>query len=276
MVTLHNIREAAQALGISNRALCIHASLRSFGKVEGGASAVVEGLLAEGCTVMVPTFSWTFAVPPSGARPTQNGWNYDAYAGPTAGIGRVYRPDTVEIDREDMGAIAAAVVARPERTRGNHPLCSFAVVGPLAHALIAGQRPLNVWGPFNALAEADGLVVLMGVALDKMTLLHAAEQMAGRNPFRRWANGPDGQPMQVEVGGCSHGFGSFGPVLSSLESTARVGASAWRVFPAKDALHAAASAIRDNPQLTHCGDPECGRCRDAVLGGPVLTNSRRR
>lgn len=272
MVTLHNIREAVQALGLSGRALCVHASLRSFGHVEGGPSTVVEALLAEGCTVMVPTFSWTFAVPPSGPRRPQNAWDYDSFDQPTAGIGRVYRPDTAEIDREDMGAIAAAVVAMPGRVRGNHPLCSFAAVGPLAHALIAEQRPLSVWGPFRALAEAEGFVVLMGVALDNMTLLHLAEQMAGRNPFRRWANGPDGQPMEVETGGCSAGFDSLEPVLSSFESTARVGASAWRVFPARDALDAAASAIRDNPQLTHCGDPECGRCRDAVLGGPILTN----
>ncbi len=271
MVTVQNIREATQALALSGRALCVHASLRSFGWVDGGASAVVDGLLAEGCTIMVPTFSWTFAVPPSGPRRPQNAWDYDSFDQPTAGIGCVYGADTVEIDKEDMGAIAAAVLARLGRMRGNHPLCSFAAVGPLARALIAEQQPLNVWGPLRALAEAEGFVVLMGVALDKMTLLHAAEQMAGRNPFRRWANGPHGEPMEVETGGCSAGFDSLEPVLSSFESTATVGASAWRAFPAREALHAAASAIRENPEVTHCGNLECGRCRDAVAGGPVLT-----
>jgi len=65
-------------------------------------------------------------------------------------------------------------------------------VGPLAQQLISGQQPLNVYAPFRALAEAGGWVVLMGVGPDKLTLLHYAEQLAGRIPFRRWANDPAG------------------------------------------------------------------------------------
>jgi len=64
-----DIRQAVRDLGLAARPLCVHASLRSFGSVEGGARAVVDGLLAEGCTVLVPTFSWGFAVrPPCPAR----------------------------------------------------------------------------------------------------------------------------------------------------------------------------------------------------------------
>ena len=270
MVSKETVTDAVRQLGLSGRALCVHASLRSFGKVEGGALAVVDGLLAEGCTVMVPAFSWTFAVPPTDSRPARNGWDYEAYAGPTEGIGRVYTPDTVEIDERDMGAVAAEVIARPERLRGNHPLCSFAALGPVANKLIAEQAPLRVSAPLEALAEADGFVILMGVGLENMTLLHVAEQLAGRNPFRRWANGPDGQAMQVEVGGCSHGFAGFEPILSPLTKERRVGESLWRILPAKAALAVAAAAIRENPMITHCCDSQCGRCRDAVLGGPIL------
>ncbi|MBI4640625.1 MAG: AAC(3) family N-acetyltransferase [Candidatus Tectomicrobia bacterium] len=97
MVTAQDIREAVRDLGVSGRPLCVHSSLRSFGWVEGGASAVVEGLLSEGCTVMVPTFSYTFAVPPPpGRRLARNGWNYDTVEGPTSGIGRVYSPESIE------------------------------------------------------------------------------------------------------------------------------------------------------------------------------------
>jgi hypothetical protein len=35
-------------------------------------------------------------------------------------------------------------------------------------------------------------------------------------------------------------------------------------------LRAAAAAIRANPEITHCGDRECGTCPDAVLGGPII------
>jgi aminoglycoside N3'-acetyltransferase len=271
MVSIRDISEAVRQLGLSRQPLCVHSSLRSFGWVEGGASAVLDGLLSEGCTVMVPAFSWTFAVPPSGARPARNAWDYDTFEGPRSGIGCVYTSDSTEIDKEDMGAVAAAIVARPERIRGDHPLCSFAAVGPLANELIAGQRPLHVWAPLEALVDVSGSVLLMGVGLEKMTLLHLAEQVAGRNPFRRWANGPEGTPTEVQVGGCSHGFDDFESVLAPFEGKAMIGASVWRVFPAKATVDAAARAMRRDPMISHCGDPECGRCNDAVLGGPILT-----
>src|SRR2546421_900237 len=103
IVTADEIRTAARALCLSGRPLCIHSSLRSFGRVEGGAPALVAALLAEGCTVLVPTFSWSFAVPPTRRLP-RNGWDYDAFPGRTSGIGRVYTPDAMEIDA-DMGTV---------------------------------------------------------------------------------------------------------------------------------------------------------------------------
>lgn len=269
-VTIQDIRFAIQDLRLSGRPLCVHASLRSFGWVEGGAQAIVDGLLADGCSVMVPAFSWAFAVPPpEDMRPARNGWDYDAYVGPTAGLGRVYSPEAMDIDR-DMGAIPAAIMDMPRRVRGNHPICSFCAVGPLAARLVSEQGPLNVYAPFRALAEAAGTVVLMGVGFDKMTLLHCAEQMAGRTMFRRWANGPDGREMQVEAGGCSGGFSRLEPVLSSLERRTTVGRSLWRVFPAREALDAAARTIRENPEMVHCDNSRCGRCNDAAAGGPLV------
>ena len=43
------------------------------------------------------------------------------------------------IDR-NMGAIPRAVLARPERQRGDHPLASFSAIGPLASDLVGGQH----------------------------------------------------------------------------------------------------------------------------------------
>ena len=88
--------------------------------------------------------------------------------------------------------------------------------------------------------------------------------------FRRWANGADGQPVEVAEGGCSGGFINLKPVLSPPMTTVTVGTSLWRIFPALAAVDAAAEAIRLNPMITHCGKPSCLECRDAVLGGPVL------
>jgi aminoglycoside N3'-acetyltransferase len=271
-VTAGQIRAAARALGLSDRPLCVHSSLRSFGRVAGGAQTVIDGLLAEGCTVMVPTFSYdAFWIDPlPHQRRERNGTDYADPPPERPGDHRVYTPDSLELQPGTMGAIPAAVLTRPGRSRGDHPLCSFSAIGPLAHRLIAPQAPLRIWGPLEALAEADGAIVLMGVGLDRMTFLHLAEQRAGRTPFRSWANGPDGTPMEVEDGACSRGFPRLGPCLAALRRQTVVGQSVWHAYDAKGTLSAAAEAIRRHPFLTRCDRPICRECDDAILGGPIL------
>jgi aminoglycoside N3'-acetyltransferase len=269
-VTLIDLQQALRSLGLSGRPVCVHASLSSFGRVEGGAETIVQAFLDEGSTLMVPAFSWNYAVPPPPhLRFPRNGWDYENYAGSTAGLGRRYTPATQDIDR-DMGAVAAAVVHHPQRVRGDHPICSFAAVGPQAEALIAGQQPGEVYAPLLALADQGGFVLLIGTGLTNLTLVHAAEKAAGRVLFRRWANDTSGRPMAVDTGGCSDGFEQLAPVLAPLRQTERVGQSLWQLFPAQPALAALAAAIRENPSLTRCENPTCDRCRDAVAGGPLL------
>lgn len=271
VVTQSDILKTVQALGLREQPLCVHASLRSFGWVEGGAQTVIDGMLAAGCTVLVPAFSDEFGVPPL---PTmhrlQNGSDYDwVMRKAWPGVGKIYTPESNAIESAEMGAIPAAVIQMPGRSRGNHPLCSFAAVGPLAQTLVAGQAPFAVNAPLATLAAMNGYVVLMGVGLESMTLLHLAEQQAERNLFRRWANDRHGKTIEVEMGGCSDGFGKLEPILAPLLMKAQVGQSHWRIFPARATLTVATEAIRCDPRITHCGRSPC-RCDDAVLGGPLL------
>ena len=231
---------------------------------------MIEGILAEGCTLLVPTFSWVYqARPPQGRRPAQNSFDYDRLDWAESRTGLRYMPDNTEIDA-DMGIIPATVLRMPGRVRGEHPLCSVTAIGPLARDLISGQAPLDVNAPLMTLAEFDGLVILMGVGLERMTLIHAAEQLAGRNLFRRWASSPDGETLEVETGGCSEGFGNLRSALAPVTNEVRVGESTWLVFNAQSALAAASCAIVENPSVTHCSRPDWHRCDDAILGGPIL------
>jgi aminoglycoside 3-N-acetyltransferase len=267
-----DLRAGIRGLGLSGRPVCVHASLRSFGigvRVEAG--ELVRAFLDEGCTLMVPTFSDGFAVwPPEDQRPPRNGTDYGRPRTPQPGEGRIYTPDAAEVTVAEMGVLSATVASWPGRRRGEHPLNSFAAIGPLADALIASQRPLDVFAPFRALGERGGQALLIGVGLTNMTLLHHAEELAGRQLFRRWANGRDGRPMQAQTGGCSGGFDAFEPHVGQHARETSVGASPWRVFPAAATLAAAAAAIRAQPRITVCANPRCERCRDAVLGGPIL------
>ena len=274
-VTRQDIRHALRALGLSGQPVCLHSSVRSFGHVDEGAVTIVRSFLEEGCTILVPTFSSNFAVaPPPHLQFERNGWDYDADLAPNPASDKIYAPEVSDIDR-DMGAIPMAVVAWPDRVRGKHPLDSFTAVGPRATELVAGQAPLDVYAPLAVLVQMGGFVLLTGVGLERMTLLHLAEKEAGRTLFRRWAKGADGEPTIVEVGGCSEGFGNLEPYLRPVMRTTVVGQSMWKVFPADQVLGCATAAISTEPQITHCGVATCGRCHDAVAGGPILSAVRR-
>lgn len=267
-VTGGQIRETLGRHGIVGVCVCIHSSFRSFGKVEGGPDAVIDAFLAEGNTVMTPTFSNSYLVPPPpGDRPERNGIDYEKAV--FERHDRVFRPDAETIDVETMGAIPAAVVRRPGRKRGNHPTHSFSAIGPLAAALTAPQSRENIYGALQSLAEHDGLVVLMGVGFDRMTLLHLAEHRAGRRPFVRWVNDGGGKVVRSPVGSCSIGFNRFEPVLAPYVRRLSVGPSVWTIGRARELLRAAEEAIRADPDMTRCS-PDCIRCRDAIAGGPLL------
>lgn len=274
VVRVKEIRRSVEELGLSHSPLCLHSSLRSFGYVKGGATTVITGLVEQGCTVLVPSFSYQlFAVNPSPCpHLPRNGWGTGAPSGARAGANRIYSSSIDDIDKKEMGEIPAALLGMPNRVRGNHPLCSFSAVGPLAQRLVSVQTPTDVLAPLRELAELNGYVLLAGVGLEKMTLLHLAEEQAGRNLFRRWANNAEGKPMMVAVGGCSKGFPRLKATVGEYASTRVVGESIWQVYPALETLAAATEAIRQDPEVTHCGDRQCERCEDAVQGGPILTS----
>ncbi len=269
-VTLDDVTQAISQADVAGRPVCLHSSLSSFGYVRGGPATVVDAFLNGGGTLLVPTFSWeAYAVttPPPELRPSRNGTDYDAL--PSKDTLRVFSPTDDDVAKA-MGAIPAEVLKRHGRERGNHPLCSFAAMGPRARRLVECQTPTEVFAPLAMLARDGGFVVLAGVGLDRMTLLHHAEQVAGRTLFRRWARADGGEVAMVAVGGCSEGFGRFDEELFSIETRVMVGGSAWRVFPAQAALEIVAAAIKRDPTLARCGAPGCERCADAVLGGPLL------
>lgn len=251
-VMLDDIHAAITQMDLAGKPLCVHASLRSFGHVQDGAQTIVEGVLQQGCTVMVPTHSYsTYSMPPPGE-------HKDNLSGP------FYSPESNAIDAGSMGAIPVYVLQKTGRVRGNHPLDSFTAVGPLASQLVEGQSYEDVYAPVRVLGQVGGYIVMMGVGLNRLTALHHAERLAGRPLFTMWAKGVDGQPTQVRIGGCSEGFVNFDPIFAPIERQIHVGQSLWRIFPVEPMLALAVAAIRANPMITHCGNPECGECNTNV------------
>lgn len=272
-VSVSELVAGVDELGIAGQPVLAHVSLRSFGApVASGADGLLDALLSRGCTVLVPSFSEPqFRVdPPVTTRPARNGVDYSRlpWAVAPEASGQPYSTDCGLINAR-LGALPAALIARADARRGRHPLNSFAAIGPLAAELVSTQSPTDVYAPLRKLVEHDGVVLLVGVGLNRMTLLHLAEQRSGRQLFVRWALGADGRVITVEVGSCSEGFPRFEPHLAGLSRSTTVGASRWAAYPAGPVLDAAVAAIENEPTITRCADAGCLACRDAVAGGPV-------
>lgn len=263
---------AADKLTSANRPLMLHASLRSFGApIAGGTDTLLDALLTHGRTVLVPAFTEPqFRLPPPAAlRPARNGVDYGSFpADPQPSDGGAYTPGCGLINAS-LGVFPANLLKRAGAVRGNHPLNSFAALGPQAEELIAAQSPTDVYGPVRELAACAGQILLIGVGLNRMTALHLAEQQSGRRLFLRWAKAAAGQVSMFEVGSCSEGFPQLEPVLGPHARSAVLGDSQWRVFPARQVLETASAAMREDQGITRCDDGDCRLCRDSIAGGPT-------
>ena len=273
MISLSVLRDAIRALNLPGTCVCLHASMRSFGEpVEGGADGVLQAFLESGCTVMMPAFSDMYEVQPVPPyMPPRNGaGDYAGFLLRTYTPPEPYTPSSNRISTEEMGILAQRLLNQPGRVRGSNPLNSFAAWGPQAHQLIDGQSPRFVYAPFEALCRLDGYVLLMGVSLESATILHYAEQKAGRTPFVRWAQNPEGRTIPVSVGSCSLGFDRLLPAVQDAVRQIPVAQSLWTCCKAQDIVRLCANALLRDPALSHCGNPACERCNDAVQGGPLL------
>lgn len=273
MILKSEIWDAVNTLGISHSEVCVHSSMRSLGdQVEGGIKGLIEAFLGNGCTLLVPTFSDMFeAKPVERYMPERNGaGDYSFLLNKSYEEEKRFSVSSQELTVEEMGAFPLHILKDPRRVRGNHPLNSFTALGERAEALVRGQTPRDVYAPLEQLTDDGGFVLLIGVSLTSATIIHYAEQLAGRNPFIRWARNVDGHVIPVSAGGCSEGFQHFQEHLRPFEKTATVGKSLWRCYRAGDVVETCRKLIAGDPTITHCGDALCDRCNDAVKGGPKL------
>jgi aminoglycoside 3-N-acetyltransferase len=161
-ITREAIGQALKALGIRRgQAIVVHGSLKRFGRVEGGAEAVVEALLEavgpEGLVTM-PVYS---------SSEDQNG---DLLREPA--------PDTPV----STGVIPAEFRRHPQAVFAPHPLYAYAFYGKDAVELARKcERLLVPYGadqPLTCLFPRQGLIVQLGVDDITNTSIHVAEEMA--------------------------------------------------------------------------------------------------
>lgn len=266
---------AITELGLNGSEVCIHSSMKSFSvDIKCGINGMINAFLEQKCTIMVPTFSDIYeARPVSKYMPAYNGaGDYSYFLEKTETDIASFDITSKEISAEDMGVFSQYVLNDGKSVRGNHPLNSFTALGNRARKLVSGQTPKNVYAPLKQLCDDDGYVLLIGVGLEAATIIHFAEQSAGRTPFIRWAYGRERNVIPVSTGGCSKGFEHFNGILSSYAKKVTVAKSDWVCYKAATIVNVCQKYIEDNPYITHCGNKYCDRCNDAVHGGPILND----
>ena len=268
IVTEREIVEGLRALGFDgSRPVIVHASLRSFGWVEGGAATVCRALLSACGTVVAPAFTddvCRVPAPPGLLRPhnavlVADGWEqFDAALARAEPFTR-----STPINRE-LGRIPETLRREFPHARSSHPSTSFIAAGPRAEQVVGAVRLDHPLGPIEAVEQLDGDVLLLGVGHDKDTAIHLAEQRLGRSRFYRYAKWSEGVWMELpNIPGESDGFDAIEPLLVADTREGDIGTCRARAVRVRRVLAAAEEMILADSAALLCNDADCERCRAA-------------
>jgi aminoglycoside 3-N-acetyltransferase len=240
-----------EGFNLRGNQVVVHASLSSFGHVEGGAPALCAALLeaiGDGGTILLPAF--TYGETLSGVTPVR----------PVA-----YHPD-LPVSRV-IGAVAEAFRHVPGVLRSSHPTHSFCAWGRQAREVLSTQRDNNPLGPIKKLNVVQGQVLLLGVSLQAAAAIYLAEERGGaralsrRTALRVNAAGYAERVVLENVPGCNRGFGKLEQHLDpSKVRTAALPRGAVRKIPIRYLVQLATTVLERDPRALSCDQPDCDSC----------------
>ncbi len=252
-VTEQDVRDGLRLLGLNESpAVIVHSSLKSFGRVEGGALTVCRALVSVCRTVLMPAFTdhlTSLRTAPPGLERPDNAYrmapSWEAF---DAALARAVGFSTdLPIDPE-IGVVPETLRREVAHVRSLHPMLSFIAVGEHAADLVGAARLYWPLGPIEVLARLGGSVLLLGVGHDRNTAIHLAEQQLGRSRFWRYAKAAEGVWMELpNIPGESDRFTDIESELSEVTSEVRIGLCRARRVAVRDVLATATQMIRADP-----------------------------
>lgn len=237
---IHDIR----AMGVRpGDLLLVHSSLKSIGRVDGGAPTVarafIDAVSPDG-SVFVPTYTYD-----------QHPW--DAASAPSV-----------------VGAITEAFRHLPGVIRSLHCTHSVAGAGPEAHQILQGHEltdPFSIDSPLGKLWKRNAWVLLLGCDHRSSSIIHVAEEAEQVPQLARTREqtilSKDG-PRRVTVRrpGSSHDFWKIDAPLRARGAIidGYIGHARCMLIRAEEIVETARHLLRDSPAALLCDDPACESC----------------
>jgi aminoglycoside 3-N-acetyltransferase len=254
-LNLIRIRSCLLELGLVDHPVIVHASVKAFGYINGGADTLVRALVETTAGVLAPTFTYKTMITPE-VGPAFNGIKY----GSETALNALVQPFHPEMPADPMmGMLPESLRTHPAARRTFHPILSFA--GVRADEALDAQTLYNPLAPIGVLAEKGGWVVLLGIDHSVNTSIHYAEKLAGRRQFVRWALTRDRIVECPGFPGDSSGFGVIAEDLRSETRRVQIGVAGVQAVPLKRLFEAVASRLRRNSLDLLCDRPDCDRCQ---------------
>ena len=254
MVSYSDLKLGLTKLGLTDRLVIAHASLKAFGPIDGGAETLLRILMASTRGLVMPTFTYKTMVTPM-VGPPNNGLTY----GKDDGLNKMAEPFYPDMPVDPMiGILAEALRKHPAAKRTSHPIQSFA--GLNADAVLDSQTIYDPLAPIGSLIDHDGWVLLLGVDHTVNTSIHYAEKLAGRRQFIRWALTRD---RIVECPGFPGDSSGFNQIAGDLEKDLRrveIGNATVQAIPLKKLIQAGVDQIKQDPLALLCQREDCERC----------------
>lgn len=238
-VTAQQLARAFEELGLGGQHAIVHASLRSFGQIEGGAATLLGELLRSAATLSAPAFTYSTLLP----TPTSNPYNQ-------------FHPG-LRVSR-DIGRLPQQMVEHPAMHRSFHPALSFVALGDEARYITESQSLESPYSPIGALYDLDGLALLLGVDHSSNTSIHYGEYLAGMPLLTRYVP-LGGRVVPTSFPNCSADFEHIAPYVQGRKVV--VGRATLQAYRVRDLVDGAMQLLRHNPEGLLCSHVHC-RCRE--------------
>jgi len=253
-VSYSDLKLGLTKLGLTDRLVIAHASIKAFGEIEGGAETLFRSLLASVRGLIVPTFTYKTMITPE-VGPPNNGIQYGREQGLNK-MAEAFHPD-LPAD-PSMGILPETLRRHPMAKRTLHPIQSFAGIN--AESILDAQTLFDPLAPIGALAGQWGWVLLLGVDHTVNTSIHYAEKLAGRRQFLRWALTKDRIVECPGFPGDSSGFNAITKDLDKVTRRVEIGNALVQTMPLRNLFESVVSRIKKDPLALLCQRADCERC----------------